>query len=67
MKFEMKCGCVGAEATFFSDEKLTRIDINKIKKATIQKLHGMVFLSTSAKYLRVGCIKHAELRYASVS
>lgn len=43
MPFEKKGGCIGAEATFCTNEKLTRLDQKKIKKANIQKLQEMGF------------------------
>ena len=66
MPFEKKCECVGAEATFCTNEKLTRID--KKKKSRLQSFRncrGWAF-KAQVRSICVCCIKHAEVRYASV-
>ena len=43
MPFEKKCECVGAEATFCTNEKLTRIDKKKSRMQLFRNCRGWAF------------------------
>ena len=51
MPIEKKGGYIGAEATFCTNEQLTRLDKNRLKRQIFRNRGDGGFLSTSARYL----------------
>ena len=68
MPFEKKGGCIGAEATFCTNEKLTRIDKKKSRMQLFRNCRGWAF-KAQVRSICDSCIKHAEkdmLQYPNV-